>query len=190
MVCPFAWVTSRWLRELEDQGAATVTWRPMCLGITNEDEDLPPEWQDALTASWRGARVSTVIDRDHGSAAVGRFYTAVGTRIHVDGRSLDADLIREALVDAGLPAEIAEVMDDTGLDAEVRARHAEGQAAVGDKSGTPVVAIGGRGYFGPVLTQVPRGDEAVALLRAVEVLCRTPGLAELKRSRDDLLISA
>ncbi len=188
-ICPFAWITSRWLVELEELGVAVVTWRPMSLALTNEHEDVPEEWQEAMDASRRGARVGVVIERNHGAAAIGRYYAAIGSRVHVDGRPFDLALVSEALAEAGLPAGVADAWDDASLDEVVRAVHDLGQQAVGERAGSPIVAIGDRGFLGPVLTSIPRGDDAVRLLRGFEALCSTPGLAEVKRARDEALVT-
>ncbi len=187
--CPFAWVTSRWVHEVASQREVEIRWHPMSLAIVNEDEDIDEEYRELIAKTPLSARVCMTIGRDYGSDALGRFYTAVGTRIHVDERAFDRQLVEESLVDAGLPLELADVMDDETLDAQVRVEHNAGQAAVGQKSGTPVVALGERAYFGPVLSSIPRGADALRLYDGLRLMQSVPSFAELKRERDGLVTS-
>ncbi len=187
--CPFAWVTSRWVHEVAKQRPVDINWHTMSLAIVNEDEDIPDEYRALIARTPLSARVCLVVGRDHGNEALGRFYTAVGTRIHVDKREFDRALVEESLTEAGLPLEIADVMDDESLDVAVREDHMAGQAAVGQKSGTPVVAFGGKGYFGPVLSSIPRGDDALRLYDGLRLVLSVPSFAELKRERDGLVTS-
>lgn len=188
--CPFAWVTSRWVLEVSSQRPVDITWHTMSLAIVNEDEDIPPEYRAGIGNAERSARVSMLIERDHGSEALGRWYTAISTQIHVDKRPFDRALVEEALVGAGLPVSLADSLEDASLDAEVRVIHTAGQDAVGTKSGTPVVALnGGNAFFGPVLSTIPRGEDAVRLYDGLKLVQGVPSFAELKRSRDDLVTS-
>ncbi len=125
----------------------------------------------------------TAAAQRHGDQALGVLYGAVGTKMHREGRALDAELAAEALAEAGLDADLAGSLDDPAYDDAVRASHEAGQATVGEKAGSPVLAFGGRGYFGPVMTPMPRGQEALDLFDGLRLLAGTASFAEVKRAR-------
>lgn len=188
--CPFAWLTSRWVEEVAALRPVEVRWHPMSLVMVNEDVNLSDERRARLAGVERGPRVALVVGRDHGNDALGRYYTAIGTRLHVDQRPFSRELVEEALEEAGLPQGLADAMDDASLDAEVRLMHDEGQAAVGHKTGTPVVVLdGGHGFFGPVVSVLPRGDDALRLYDGLRLVQSVESFAELKRSRDALVFA-
>jgi hypothetical protein len=188
--CPFAWLTSRWVDEVAAQRPVEVRWHPMSLAMVNEDEDLSEEYRAFLVGAARSPRVALVIGRDHGNDALGRYYAAIGTRVHAEKREFTRELVEEALAEAGLPLAIADALDDESLDSHVRVIHDKGQAAVGHKSGTPVVVLdGGHGFFGPVVSVLPRGDDALRLYDGLRLVQSVDSFAELKRSRDDLVLS-
>lgn len=188
-VCPFAWVTSRWAQEVAQQRPVEIRWHTMSLAIVNEDEDIDEEYRELIALTPQRALVCLTIGHDHGSAALGRFYTAIGTRIHVDERPFDRTVVEDSLAEAGLPAEIVDAMDDESLDVAVREEHMIGQDAVGQKSGTPIVALGAKAYFGPVLSSIPRGEDALRLYDGLRLMQSVPTFAELKRGRDELVTS-
>jgi hypothetical protein len=125
----------------------------------------------------------TAAAQRHGEQALGPLYAAAGARVHREGRALDADLAAEALAEAGLDADLAGALDDAALDDAVRASHEAGQATVGEKAGSPVLAFDGRGFFGPVMTPMPRGQEALDLFEGLRLLTGTSSFSELKRAR-------
>ncbi|WP_141566360.1 DsbA family protein [Pseudonocardia sp. N23] len=179
--CPFTWRTSRWIAEVADAGAATVTWRLMSLSILNADKDIPEEYR-SLAA--QGARVLRVLAAIEDNDTRGRLFTALGTRRFDKGEDWDDALLAAAVADAGLPASLAESADDEDLDKVVTASHEESQAAVGQESGSPVLRLGRKAWFGPVVVPVPTGDEAMRLFEAVKLLADVPSFSELKGSRN------
>lgn len=182
--CPFTWRTSRWLRGVTQPRGHTIDWRLMSLKMLNEGKDLPEQWRDSLARSIRAVRVlHATLDR-HGGDALDRLYTEFGTRLHYEHADLDDALIATALQAAGLPGELAGAADDEGLDEAIRTSHEEGQARVGQESGSPILAIGdGPGFFGPVVVPPPEGEAAEKLYDAVRLLSAVPEFSELKRAR-------
>jgi 8-oxo-dGTP pyrophosphatase MutT (NUDIX family) len=182
--CPWAWMTSRWIDEVATHRDIDVRWHVMSLSVLNEGrEDLPQDYREMLDKGWATVRVIIAAERDHGEKAVKQLYDAMGTRIHPGGRTDTAAIIAESLEEAGLPASLAGVADTEEVDDLLRASHARGIGLVGDEVGTPVVAIDGVGYFGPVVTPAPTGDAALQLFDGLVALTRVPGFYELKRTR-------
>jgi 2-hydroxychromene-2-carboxylate isomerase len=185
--CPFTWATSRWITEVAGTGAAAVTWRLMSLGILNEDKEIPEQYRPIMAQSARALRALAAAAEVGGNEAVGALYTALGTRRFAGGGvQYTDDVIAEAVAEAGLPAEVAAAVDDEDRDKAVRASHEEGQAAVGQESGSPVVRLGGVAWFGPVVAPAPTGDEALRLFDALRTLATVPTFSELKTSRGEL----
>ncbi|MEE1938228.1 disulfide bond formation protein DsbA [Streptomyces sp. TRM 70361] len=186
-VCPYTWITSRWLREVERVRPVRVRWRLMSLQVLNEGREVNPEdpegeWGEYL---WHPVRMCAAVEREYGTEAMGRFYDRLGERLHVRG---EWDAPAGALADCGLPAERAAAAESTAYDAAVRASHAEAMALVGEDVGTPVTAVpapdGGRaGLFGPVVSPAPRGEAAGRLWDGVQLLASVPGFSELGRAR-------
>ncbi|WP_261398553.1 disulfide bond formation protein DsbA [Streptomyces misionensis] len=184
--CPFAWVTSRWLLEVERLLPIDLRFRIMSLSVLNEHRELEPWYREFNDRAWGPARVCAAVEALHGDAVLRDLYTALGRRVHV-ARDKDYDaVIAESLDELGLPASLAEAAHTDAFDARLRAGHQVGQEAVGEEAGTPVVTVDGTGFFGPVLTSVPRGEEAVRLFQAVRTLAGTGAFAELKRGRGAL----
>jgi 2-hydroxychromene-2-carboxylate isomerase len=183
--CPFTWQTSRWLVDSAQQRGVAVDWRPMSLAVLNEGREIPEQYRAGVQRSVRALRILTAVQERGGSEALGAVYTALGRRVHEDGRDMDGDVLAEALAEAGLPADLAAAADDTDRDATVRASHDEGQHRVGKEAGSPVLAFGGGpGYFGPVVAPAPTGEEALRLFDAVRLLSQVPSFSELTRSRE------
>ena len=185
-LCPFAWVTSRWILEVEKVRDITVRWHVMSLGYLNQDKDIPDDYRELLKPAWGPVRVLIKAEQEHGNDVLLPLYTAMGNRIHVQRRSLndeDRDIVAEALAEVGLPAGLIEAMDDTSLDEAVAKSHHEGMDAVGDDVGTPTIHVNGTAFFGPVITKAPKGEEAGHLWDGVVQVSAYPFFFELKRSR-------
>jgi 2-hydroxychromene-2-carboxylate isomerase len=198
-VCPFAWMTSRWLRLVIAQRDYTVDWRFISLRMVNADADyaaqFPPDYEAGHTAGLRLLRVAARVRADHGNEAVGALYAALGARIFDaeptetvrDGSDVRGErpFVEPALAHAGLPAALAEALDDPRWDEQVRAETEEALALVGRDVGTPIIHVDppdGVAFFGPVISRLPSQGDAVALWDHVLGLARFPGFAELKRS--------
>ncbi|MEJ7635912.1 DsbA family protein [Aeromicrobium sp.] len=182
-LCPFAWITSRWMLEVEQVRDVRTTFHVMSLSVLNEDKDVPQDYKDMIESGWGPVRLAIAIEQAHGTEALRPFYTAIGTKHHNDGREFDQALYREVLEEAGLPVELAEAADDTSLDDAVRASHKVGIDRVGEEVGTPVIAIGGTAFFGPVLQSIPRGEVAGSVFDGARLLAGFDDFFELKRSR-------
>ncbi|MFE0380973.1 disulfide bond formation protein DsbA [Streptomyces inhibens] len=182
--CPYTWLTSRWLIEATKVRPVEVNWRVMSLSVLNEDRDDDPEG-DVDGYLWRPVRICAAVAEAYGQAALGRLFTALGTRLHERG---EWGAVESALDDAGLPAELVRVADSTAYDAAVRASHEEAMGLVGPEVGSPVIAVGGAdservAFFGPVVAPVPRGEQAGRLWDGALALASVPGFYELKRFR-------
>lgn len=181
--CPWAWMTSRWIDEVAAQRDVEVRWHVMSLSVLNEGRDLPESYRRLMDESWAPVRVIVAAVRDHGDKVIKPLYDAMGTRRHPGRRTDTAAIVAEALEEVGLPADLAAVGDTDEVDDLLRASHAEAIALVGDDVGTPVVAVDGVGYFGPVVTPAPTGQAALDLFDGLVLMTRVPGFYELKRSR-------
>jgi len=197
-VCPFAWMTSKWVRMVAAQREYTVDWRFVSLRMINAhidyDAHFPPEYEAGHTAGLKLLRVAARTRAEHGRAAVGPLYLAMGRRIFdtaPDGRATTGvhqgsrAFLEPILVEAGLPAELADALDDTTLDEALRAETDHALALTGKDVGTPILQFRpptGVAFFGPVISRLPKPDEAVALWDNVVGLASFPGFAELKRS--------
>lgn len=185
-ICPFAWATSRWIEEVQQVRDITVTWHVMSLSVLNENkDDLPENYREMLQRGWGPVRVVTAAGEQHGQDAVKRLYDALGTQLHVNKVEDYTEAIRLALDDAGLPADLADYATQEVYDEQLRASHEDGIDRVGQDVGTPVVAFNGTAFFGPVITRIPRGEEAGTLWDATVTLAGFPGFFELKRSRTE-----
>ena len=183
-VCPWAWMTSRWMGEVEQIRPVTVRWHIMSLAVLNEGRELPEEYRRSMDRAWGPARIVNAARERHGEEYVKPLYDALGTRFHPGGRATDdATVFTEALAEAGLPADLAAFATSDELDDSLRASHQEGISIVGEDVGTPVVAFNGTGFFGPVITPAPKGEAAGRLWDGLVLVSATEGFYELKRTR-------
>ena len=183
-MCPWAWMTSRWLMEVEEHRDIEVTWSVMSLAVLNEHaESLPPAYQAMMQRAWGPVRVVMAAADLHGSSVIKPLYDAMGTRFHPGGEQDVATVIREALEDVGLPAELAELARTDANDEALRASHQRAIDLVGTDVGTPVISVHGVAFFGPVVTPAPHGEAAARLWDGCVLVAATPGFFELKRTR-------
>jgi len=191
-LCPWAWITSRWMHEVTAVRDVQVEWKVMSLAILNAGQEVPPEYAEAMAAAWGPVRVCIAAQEQFGAErpeVVGELYTALGTRFHLQGRTDFSQVIAESVAEVGLPDSIAAAATDDAFDAALQASHDEGTALVGPDAGTPIVAIADRegtevGLFGPIMTPAPLGKDAGRMWDGFVLMVQTPGFYEIKRTRD------
>ena len=182
-LCPWAWVTSRWLLHAAEVRDLDVHVRVMSLAVLNENKELSAEYADFIKKSWGPVRVLIAAEQRHGAKVVEQLYSAMGNHLHVQGNQDLTAVIGSALADVGLAQDLALAADSDDYDQALRASHREGMELVGDEVGTPVVRVGDVAFFGPVVTPAPRDEEAGKLFDGVLAVASTPGFFELKRTR-------
>jgi 2-hydroxychromene-2-carboxylate isomerase len=184
-LCPFAWITSRWIGEVEAVRDIKTVWHVMSLAVLNEGRDLDAGYRELMDRGWGPVRVIIAAKEQHGDQVVKPLYDAMGTLIHVGGEKDFGIVISKALAECGLPASLADAATTDAFDTQLRASHEEGISLVGQDVGTPVVAFNGTAFFGPVLTRIPRGEQAGQLWDASVTLASFPHFFEIKRSRSE-----
>jgi 2-hydroxychromene-2-carboxylate isomerase len=184
-LCPFAWITSRWIGEVEAVRSINTVWHVMSLAVLNEGRDLEPAYREAMDTAWGPVRVIIAAKEQHGDHVVKALYDAMGTQIHDGGQKDFSIVISKALAECGLPAELADAATSDEFDPQLRSSHEAGISLVGQDVGTPVVAFNGTAFFGPVLTRIPRGEQAGLLWDATVTLASYPHFFEIKRSRSE-----
>ncbi|MGI8492077.1 MAG: DsbA family protein [Acidimicrobiales bacterium] len=183
-LCPWAWITSRWMLEVETVRPVEVRWHIMSLAYLNSDkEGLSEDYKRLMAEAWGPVRVCMAAAQNHGDKVLAPLYTALGTRFHHEKLPRERATYVEALREVGLPDELADAADNDELDDAIRASHHEGMDQVGLDVGTPVISVNGVAFFGPVLSPIPRGDAAAKLWDGVLLVAGTDGFFELKRTR-------
>lgn len=185
-ICPFAWATSRWIGEVEQVRNIKVDWHVMSLAVLNENNDeLPADYKEHMVKALGPVRVIIAAAQQHGQQVIKELYDAMGTHIHNHSNKDLDDVIAKSLAEVGLPAELSAAASTDAYDTALRTSHLDGISRVGQDVGTPIVAFNGTAFFGPVITRIPRGEEAGKLWDATVTLASFPYFFEIKRSRTE-----
>jgi 2-hydroxychromene-2-carboxylate isomerase len=183
-LCPWAWIASRWIKEVEQVRPVAVRWHVMSLAVLNENNtEMSEQYREFMKTAWGPVRICIAAEQKFGPEVLGPLYTALGTRFHDEKAERDRATYEAALAEAGLPAELADAADSTEYDQALRASHSGGIERVGYEVGTPIISVLGTSIFGPVVSPIPRGDAAAKLWDGVLLVAGTDGFFELKRSR-------
>jgi protein-disulfide isomerase-like protein with CxxC motif len=192
-VCPWTWLTSRWLLEVRRRRPIEITWHVMSLAVLNEQrlDELAPRIRELMGQAWAPVRVMIAAETMFGPPALEPLYEALASRYHPEQQPKTRATIQAALCDAGLPEDLADAGETDAYDQALRASHVEGITLVGSEVGSPIIAIPGQGagadktaFFGPVVTPAPRGEHALRLWDGALAVASTPGFYEIKRGRN------
>jgi hypothetical protein len=188
-LCPWAWVTSRWMLEVELVRGVRTNWHVMSLAILNQGrQELSDEYKERMARALGPVRICIAAEQEKGSDILLPLYTALGTRMHIERRGREEGemetVVAEALAEVGLPASLAAAATSTEYDDALAASHRAGMDPVGNDVGTPVIHFDGKATFGPVVTPAPTGEAAGRLWDGVLLCTGTEGFFELKRTRD------
>ncbi|MGI8577478.1 MAG: DsbA family protein [Nocardioidaceae bacterium] len=184
--CPWAWLSSRWIKEVEQVRDVNARFHVMSLAYLNQDKlDIDDDYRSFLATAWGPVRVCIAAAQQYGDDVLDRLYTELGTRFHNRGMDRNRETVKEALTAAGLPVDLADAMDSTAYDDALKKSHHEGMDQVGMDVGTPVISVEGVAFFGPVVTPTPRGEAAGRLWDGVRLVAGIDGFYELKRSRTE-----
>ena len=183
-MCPWAWITSRWLLEVAPLRDLDIHWHVMSLAILNQGRDLSEDYKRRMELAWGPVRVVAAARQQFGDDVILPLYTALGNQFHLSKQSIERKTIEAALEHASLPQDLADAMTSTDYDDALRASHEDGIQRVGLDVGTPIVSVEGASFFGPVVTPMPTGEAAARLWDGVLLVARTEGFFELKRTRD------
>jgi DSBA-like thioredoxin domain len=182
-VCPWAWMTSRWILEVEKVRDISVRWNLFSLAYLNRDKELPEDYKARLIRSWHATRVIAAAQKAKGANITLPLYTAISSRIHLKKMDVGIALFEEALAEVGLDTALAQAMNDESFNSAIIESHERGIALVGNDVGTPIISVSGAAFFGPVISPAPKGEEAGKLWDGVVGVAGYPGFFEIKRSR-------
>jgi 2-hydroxychromene-2-carboxylate isomerase len=183
-ICPWAWIASRWILEVEKVRPVTPRWHVMSLSVLNSDKDsISDSYRELMATGWGPVRICIAAEQQYGPEVLGRLYTALGTRFHLEKAPRERATYEAALKEAGLPVSLADAAESTEYDEALKASHKDGMDRVGYDVGTPVISVNGTSVFGPVVSPIPRGEAAAKLWDGVLLIAGTDGFFELKRSR-------
>jgi hypothetical protein len=182
-ICPWAWIASRWILEVEKVRPVTPRWHVMSLSVLNSDKDVSDQYKQLLATGWGPVRICIAAEQQYGPEVLGKLYTAFGTKFHHEKAPRERATYEAALKEAGLPVSLADAAESTEYDEALKASHKDGMDRVGYEVGTPVISVKGTSVFGPVVSPIPRGEAAARLWDGVLAIAETDGFFELKRSR-------